>query len=121
MAKFFDDLRASGRTIAVLSDFPLGGKLDALELTADIAVAATDPEVGLAKPHPRGLELVIAQAGARAETTLMIGDRWSATGARTRGRGRRESAPSDLCQREGHASRASTIQCLAPLREQAAA
>lgn len=80
LPRLFDDLRAGGRTVAVLSDFPVGGKLAALGLAADIAVAATDPEVGLAKPHPRGLEQAMARAGARPETTLMIGDRWERDG-----------------------------------------
>lgn len=78
--KLFDDLRASGRKIGVLSDFPARDKLAALGLSADVIVSATDAEVGLGKPHPRGLQHAMALAGAAPEQTLLIGDRWERDG-----------------------------------------
>jgi putative hydrolase of the HAD superfamily len=79
--RVFADARAAGRTVAVLSDYPAAAKLASLGLTADIIVAAGDPDVGVMKPHPRGLEAVIARAGATAANTVMIGDRPERDGA----------------------------------------
>jgi FMN phosphatase YigB (HAD superfamily) len=44
-------------------------------LSADHVVSATDEGVGVLKPHPRGLELLISAAGAKAHQTMLIGDR----------------------------------------------
>jgi Haloacid dehalogenase-like hydrolase len=48
-------------------------KLAAMGLAANHVVAASD--VGLLKPHARGLQLLVAAAGAMARETLFIGDR----------------------------------------------
>ncbi len=69
----FAALRASGRRIGVLSDYPAVAKLAALGLAADHVVAA--PDVGVMKPHPRGLLAIMEAAGAAPTQTLMIGDR----------------------------------------------
>jgi putative hydrolase of the HAD superfamily len=75
LKELFAGLRRRGTSIGVLSDYPAEDKLAALELTADYIVSAADEDVGCLKPHPRGLEVLIAKAGAKAHTTLMIGDR----------------------------------------------
>lgn len=80
-AALFDALRRSGRTIGVLSDYPARAKIAAMGLDADIIAAAADPGIGIMKPHPRGLQFVMAAAGATPETTLMIGDRPERDGA----------------------------------------
>lgn len=67
-------------TLAVKPDYPAEDKLVALELTADYIVSAADEDVGCLKPYPRGLEVLIAKAGVKAHTTLMIGDRASRDG-----------------------------------------
>ncbi|WP_188946018.1 HAD family hydrolase [Polymorphobacter multimanifer] len=69
----FAALRNSGRRIGVLSDYPAAGKLAALGLAADHVVAARD--VGVMKPHPRGLQALMAAASVEPAHTLMIGDR----------------------------------------------
>jgi FMN phosphatase YigB (HAD superfamily) len=73
--QLFGRLRRSGRSIAVLSDYPAGQKLAALDLDADVLVSAVDPEVDRLKPHPAGLEWVLERLGAAADDCLLIGDR----------------------------------------------
>ena len=71
----FAGLRRSGKSIGVLSDYPARAKLEALGLAADHVVFAGDAGVGLLKPHPRGLQSLIAAAGVQPHQTLVIGDR----------------------------------------------
>lgn len=79
--EFFASLRNHGIAIAVLSDYPAQAKLDALGLEADVVVAATDPELGIMKPDPTGLELVLSRLGIPASRAVMIGDRDDRDGA----------------------------------------
>jgi FMN phosphatase YigB (HAD superfamily) len=81
---FFDSLKRSGVAIAVLSDYPARAKLLALGLEADVVVAATDPELGIMKPDPAGLELVLSRMGVPPHRALMIGDRDDRDGAAAR-------------------------------------
>ena len=69
----FERIRTSGRTIGVLSDYPAKDKLEALSLRAHHMVCAGD--VGVLKPHPRGLQRLMAMAGATPAQTVLIGDR----------------------------------------------
>ncbi|MFK4873559.1 HAD family hydrolase [Novosphingobium sp. ZW T3_23] len=71
----FSALRATGRRIAVWSDYPVQAKLAALGLKADHVICSGDRAVGRLKPHPAGLEALLEQAGVTAEETLVIGDR----------------------------------------------
>ena len=71
----FAGLRASGKIVGVLSDYPAAAKLEALGLCADHVVWAGDDGVGVMKPHPRGLELLMARANKPPENTVLIGDR----------------------------------------------
>jgi FMN phosphatase YigB (HAD superfamily) len=73
--RLFQALRASGRTIGILSDYPAREKIAAMGLAADIVVSATDPEIGRLKPDPRGLAYILKQTGTPASACLMIGDR----------------------------------------------
>ncbi len=68
-------LRSAGKTIGVLSDYPAQDKLSRLEFEADFVVSARDEEVAVLKPHPRGLQRLMALAGVGPEATAMIGDR----------------------------------------------
>ncbi|MCV6595640.1 MAG: HAD family hydrolase [Mangrovicoccus sp.] len=71
----FAALRASNRPIAVLSDYPAKEKLAALGLRADLVLAATDPEIAIQKPNPRGIEAAAAHFGLAPSALLVIGDR----------------------------------------------
>lgn len=71
----FAGLRRNQKCVGILSDYPARKKLDALGLTADYIVSSGDEEIGLLKPHTRGLENLIAAAGVGVEATILIGDR----------------------------------------------
>ncbi len=73
--RLFALLRAAGRPIGVLSDYPVEAKLAALGLAADAAVSTVDPAVDRLKPHPAGLELLLERLGTSAAQTVVIGDR----------------------------------------------
>lgn len=75
VADFMAVLRASGKQVAVFSDYPAGDKLRALELEASLAVSAVDPEVDRLKPHPKGLHRVVELAGVAPHRALLVGDR----------------------------------------------
>lgn len=84
LPELFSALRRRGKIIGVLSDYPVAAKLAALGLSADHTVYAGDCNVGVLKPHPRGLEVLMAAAGVRAHNTLLIGDRPSRDGLAAR-------------------------------------
>ncbi len=71
--QLFAGLRRDGKAVGILSDYPATAKLAAMGLTANHVVAAGD--VGMLKPHPRGLQFLMSAAGASARETLLIGDR----------------------------------------------
>ena len=75
LTDLFASLRAQGKTIGVLSDYPAIDKLAALGLAADLVVSAHDREIGVQKPDPKGLRHLMAQAVAQPAATLMVGDR----------------------------------------------
>lgn len=74
-SELFSGLKANGKVVGVLSDYPAQAKLSALGLQADHCVSATDPEVSVLKPHPRGVQRLIVAADCTPEQTLVIGDR----------------------------------------------
>jgi phosphoglycolate phosphatase/putative hydrolase of the HAD superfamily len=71
----FAGLRAAGKPVWALSDYPAADKLDALGLQVEGAVSATDADVARLKPDPRGLRAILARTGVPAARALMIGDR----------------------------------------------
>lgn len=75
LTELFGGLRRRGKAIGILSDYAASAKLAALKLAADHVVCAGDEGIGLLKPHPRGLEALIAAAGTQASATVLIGDR----------------------------------------------
>jgi putative hydrolase of the HAD superfamily len=75
LSQLFSGLRRSGKSIGILSDYPAEAKLEALGLAANYVVSAGDENIGLLKPHPRGLESLIAAAGVKPQETVVIGDR----------------------------------------------
>ena len=87
VAELFAGLRRNGKLVGVLSDYPAAAKLTALGLTADYVVCAGDPSVGLLKPNPKGLAVLMQAAGVDAQATVLIGDRIERDGAAARRRG----------------------------------
>jgi len=81
VAELFYTLRRTGKTIAVLSDYPAEAKLKALALRADIVVSATDGDVRCFKPSTRGLLKILDKAGVKPTRAIMIGDRYERNGA----------------------------------------
>lgn len=75
LGDLFEGLRSRGKQIGIYSDYPAVAKLQALELEADHIVCASDPHVGILKPHPRGLQKLMVAAGVTPRQTLLIGDR----------------------------------------------
>jgi HAD superfamily hydrolase (TIGR01549 family) len=71
--QLFAGLQRAGKKIGIFSDYPATEKLAAMGLAAHHVVAASD--VGLLKPHARGLQSLMAAASATARDTLFIGDR----------------------------------------------
>jgi HAD superfamily hydrolase (TIGR01549 family) len=71
--QLFAGLQCAGKKIGIFSDYPATQKLAAMGLAANYVVAASD--VGLLKPHARGLQSLMAAASATARETLYIGDR----------------------------------------------
>lgn len=81
VADLFRGLRRAGKTVGILSDYPVAAKLAALGLEADHMASAADAGIGRLKPHPLGLMTLIAKAGADPSRTLLIGDRVERDGA----------------------------------------
>jgi len=75
LPELFQNLRTQGKKIGIFSDYPAHQKLEAMKLTADFIVCATDNDVGVLKPHPRGLHVLMERAGFKAAETILIGDR----------------------------------------------
>ena len=75
LVELFTALKRHGKSIGIFSDYPAVEKLKALGLSADYIVAAGDANVGILKPHPRGLEVLIKMAGVTPAETVFIGDR----------------------------------------------
>jgi HAD superfamily hydrolase (TIGR01549 family) len=71
--QLFAGLQRAGKKIGIFSDYPATEKLVAMGLAAHHVVAASD--VGLLKPHARGLQSLMATATVTARETLFIGDR----------------------------------------------
>ena len=76
-------LRKRGIQIGVLSDYPAALKLQALQIADwfSIVLCATDPDIGVFKPSPRGF-LAAAERWQHAPAEiLVVGDRADADGA----------------------------------------
>ncbi|MBB4198324.1 haloacid dehalogenase [Rhodoblastus sphagnicola] len=73
--ELFLALKSRGILIGVYSDYPAREKLEILQLRADLVACATDTHIGVLKPNPRGLQVLMREAGVAPEETLMVGDR----------------------------------------------
>jgi FMN phosphatase YigB (HAD superfamily) len=81
VAALFSGLRRQGKIIGVLSDYPAAAKLDALGLKADHVLCAADHGIGVLKPNPCGLQVMMEAADAAPGETVLIGDRADRDGA----------------------------------------
>jgi putative hydrolase of the HAD superfamily len=79
--ELFAGLQRSGKVIGVLSDYPAQDKLARLGLRADFIACAPEPRIDMLKPHPKGLETLMADAGFAPQQTVLIGDRVERDGA----------------------------------------
>jgi putative hydrolase of the HAD superfamily len=75
LPELFQGLRKHAKQIGIFSDYPARKKLEALELDADVIVCAGDEDVGVLKPHPRGLQVLMSRAATNPAETILIGDR----------------------------------------------
>ena len=75
VAEVFEGLRRAGKQVAVWSDYPAYAKLQALGLSADLVVSASDAQVRRLKPDPVGLQVVLRHCGVAPARALMVGDR----------------------------------------------
>ena len=83
-AELFGKLREKQIGCYIFSDYPVIDKLKALGLQANGCYAATDERLGVLKPDPRGLFLIMEDTGFTPEDILMIGDRDSRDGEAAR-------------------------------------
>ncbi|MBY5549898.1 HAD family hydrolase [Rhizobium leguminosarum] len=75
LVELFAGLRRQNKAIGIYSDYPADEKLQRMILSADYVLAASDPGVGILKPHPRGLQMLMQRAGIGPAQTVLIGDR----------------------------------------------
>ena len=70
-------LRTRGIKLAVLSDYQAMPKLRALGIADlfDEVLSAQDPDIGVFKPDPRGLEVALQRLDVRPAEALYVGDR----------------------------------------------
>ncbi len=85
LRELFRGLRKQGKKIGIFSDYPAREKLAAMELDADLLVCATDADVSVLKPHPRGLQILMSRAATHPAETVLIGDRPERDGLAARG------------------------------------
>ncbi|MFA5956110.1 HAD family hydrolase [Hyphomicrobium sp.] len=95
IAELFSALKLKRKSIGIFSDYPARDKLSAMELGADYVVAASDANVGILKPHPRGLQLLMTTAGVTPDETILVGDRIERDGEAARRVGVRALIRSD--------------------------
>jgi putative hydrolase of the HAD superfamily len=75
LVELFAGLRRQNKSIGIYSDYPADEKLQKMTLSADYILAASDPGVGIQKPDPRGLQMLMQRAGVGPAQTVLIGDR----------------------------------------------
>jgi HAD superfamily hydrolase (TIGR01509 family) len=75
--EFAREARAQGLALGLLSDYPADAKLRALGLddAFDAVLTAQSPTVGVFKPHPRGLRVVLELLETRPYEAVFVGDR----------------------------------------------
>lgn len=80
IARVIETLKKKERKTAVFSDYPTEDKLNALGISVDLSVGATDERLNELKPSPKGLVLIMNDLNVAAEDILMVGDRFEKDG-----------------------------------------
>ena len=80
LAGLISDLRERKITAVVYSDCPIGGKLEALQITVDYECSAYDLTINSMKPDPKGIQTILERFQLQPEEVLMIGDRFEKEG-----------------------------------------
>jgi HAD superfamily hydrolase (TIGR01509 family) len=77
LLEFLEACRDRGIRLAVLSDYPAEAKLRALGIAEwfEVTLCAQAPEIGVFKPHPRGLTIALNRLALTPRECLYIGDR----------------------------------------------
>lgn len=77
LVEFLEAARRRGIRLATLSDYPAEAKLEALGVARyfDVNMCAQASEIGVFKPSPRGLEVVLRRLGVTADDAVYVGDR----------------------------------------------
>lgn len=70
-------LRQVDLKLGVLSDFPLGSKLERLRLDGLWDVGISSEKVGYLKPNPEPFQALLDKLGTRAEETLYVGNNYA--------------------------------------------
>jgi FMN phosphatase YigB (HAD superfamily) len=84
LQELFCAIKRKRKTIGIFSDYPAKEKMEAMGLEADYIVTAHDEAVGMLKPHPRGLDVLMRTAGVDPSRTVLVGDRLDRDGAAAR-------------------------------------
>lgn len=75
LIQFLTLMKKAQIKIAVYSDYPAREKIQAMQLSADLIVASTDPSVNALKPNPKGLLAILNSLQYSTSEALFIGDR----------------------------------------------
>lgn len=75
VSEFIQQLKTQGIQVAVYSDLPAFGKLQAMELDFDLVMDSTMPEINCLKPQPKGLIYICKALNVKISEAIFIGDR----------------------------------------------
>jgi len=75
---FFSEVKKRGYKLAVLSDYPINNKLEALgwKNLFDLELSSQDANINRLKPDPLGINHIIKSFGLTPEEVIYIGDRY---------------------------------------------
>lgn len=82
--ELFKKIKIMNIKIAVVSDYPVKEKLEALGLKADVLVCSTDEDVDAFKPNPNGFIMASKKLSIPKEKCVVIGDREDKDGEASR-------------------------------------
>lgn len=69
-----EDLKAKGLSLGVLSDFPVGNKLNYFAVDGHWDVAMSSEETGYLKPHTRSFLVLAEKLGCKPEEVIYVGN-----------------------------------------------